>query len=177
MGNTRSGAPRNLAGVRTHTVVESPIGDLTLLADDGVLAGLYMPVRKHPPRADALGERMNSGFENVAAQLAEYFAGARREFDIPLAASGTAFQRSVWKLLCTIPYGQTRSYGEIARELGAPTAVRAVAAANGRNPISIIVPCHRVIGSDGALVGYGGGLDRKTYLLHLEAGGGQAALF
>ncbi|MDN5759058.1 MAG: methylated-DNA--[protein]-cysteine S-methyltransferase, partial [Tomitella sp.] len=86
-------------------------------------------------------------------------------------------QRSVWKLLCTIPYGQTRSYGEIARELGAPTAVRAVAAANGRNPISIIVPCHRVIGSDGALVGYGGGLDRKTYLLHLEAGGGQAALF
>ena len=105
----------------------------------------------------------------AAEQLREYFAAERERFDVPLAARGTEFQRRVWEALHRIPYGETASYGEIAREIGRPAASRAVGAANGRNPISIVVPCHRVVGAGGALTGYGGGLDRKAWLLNLEA--------
>lgn len=151
-----------------HCVAPSPIGDLTIVSTDGVLSGLYLPGHSHPPRATDLGEPTEYGFEAVTAQLDEYFAGERTQFSVPFTLRGTAFQRTVWALLCAIPYGQTRSYAELAEELGKPAAIRALAAANGRNPISIIVPCHRVIGSDGALVGYAGGLARKRSLLELE---------
>ncbi len=113
----------------------------------------------------------------AAAQLAEYFAGKRRDFDVPLAASGTGFQQRVWRELAKIPYGETRSYGELARALGSPTASRAVGAANGKNPISILVPCHRVIAGSGALTGYAGGVAAKKWLLEHEARWGRPALF
>ena len=112
---------------------------------------------------------MAAVFDHVIAQLDEYFAGERTEFDVPLDPVGTEFQLRAWAALRRIPYGETRSYGEQARTIGAPAAVRAVGAANGRNPISIIVPCHRVVGSNGSLTGFGGGLDAKRYLLDLEA--------
>ncbi|WP_233266872.1 methylated-DNA--[protein]-cysteine S-methyltransferase [Tomitella fengzijianii] len=163
--------------MRTHTVIDSPIGPLTLIGDDGALCGLYMRTRRHPPAADALGERVDHGFAEATTQIREYFARERDRFTLPLAPRGTAFQLAVWELLRAIPYGRTCSYAELAGQLGRPSAVRAVAAANGRNPLSIVVPCHRVIGSDGRLVGYGGGLERKEFLLRLEAGGGQDALF
>ncbi|GAA4803280.1 methylated-DNA--[protein]-cysteine S-methyltransferase [Tomitella cavernea] len=163
--------------MRTHTVIDSPIGPLTLVGDDDVLCGLYMQTRRHPPAADALGEHVHGALAETTEQLGEYFAGERDRFTLPLAPHGTPFQLSVWDRLRAIPYGRTRSYADVAAQLGRPSAVRAVAAANGRNPISIIVPCHRVIGSDGRLVGYGGGLARKEFLLSLEAGGGQDALF
>src|SRR5699024_9768956 len=159
------------------TVVDSPIGPLTLIGEDDALCGLYMRTRTHPPSPDALGERVHTGFDGVVSQLEEYFAGRRREFTLPLRPHGTAFQLAVWERLRAIPYGRTCSYGELAARLGRPTAVRAVAAANGRNPLSIVVPCHRVIGSDGRLVGYGGGLERKQFLLRLESGAGQGSLF
>ena len=117
-----------------------------------------------------------AGFGDVIAQLEAYFAGELTEFDIVLDLEGTEFQKRVWAELLTIPYGQTRSYGEMARNLGKPGASRAVGLANGRNPVSIIVPCHRVIGADGSLTGYGGGLDRKTHLLDLEQRRGQLPL-
>ncbi len=163
--------------VRTHTVIDSPIGPLTLIGDDGVLCGLYMQTRRHPPAADALGEHVHGTLAQATEQLGEYFAGERERFTLPLAPHGTPFQLTVWDRLRAIPYSRTCSYADVAAQLGRPSAVRAVAAANGRNPISIIVPCHRVIGSDGSLVGYGGGLARKEFLLRLEAGGGQDALF
>jgi methylated-DNA-[protein]-cysteine S-methyltransferase len=109
-------------------------------------------------------------FADVSRQLAEYFAGRRTVFDVPLAISGSPFQRRVWRALQDIPYGETISYGELARRIGVPSASRAVGVANGHNPISVIVPCHRVIGADGSLTGYGGGLERKRVLLELEAG-------
>ena len=119
-------------------------------------------------RAGACGPRADSGFEDVVEQLQEYFAGTRTVFTVPITPVGTAFQQRVWTALRTIPYGETRSYGQLADAIGNRLAMRAVGAANGRNPISIIVPCHRVIGSDGRLVGYGGGLERKRFLLELE---------
>lgn len=116
----------------------------------------------------ALGERNDTALPQVRAQLAEYFAGAREAFDVPLRLHGTAFQRTVWTALLDIPFGQTRSYRQQAQHIGQPAAVRAVGAANGQNPISIIVPCHRVIGASGALTGYGGGIERKRWLLARE---------
>ncbi len=163
--------------MRTHAIVASPIGELTLLGEDGALCGLYMATRRHPPAPGQLGVRDDAGFTQAARELDEYFAGERRRFTVPLAPHGTPFQQRVWAQLREIPYGTTCSYGELARRIGDPAAVRAVAAANGRNPISIIVPCHRVIGADGALVGYGGGLHRKEFLLRLERGDGQDTLF
>ncbi len=156
--------------MRTHTMIDSPIGVLTLVNDDDVLCGLHMEYRQHPPTPSSFGDRDATGFEQITEELDEYFAGERTEFSVPLAPHGTEFQRRVWDALLTIPYGQTRSYGEIARQIGEPgwEAARAVGAANGRNPIAIVVPCHRVIGADGSLVGYGGGLDRKKFLLGLE---------
>jgi methylated-DNA-[protein]-cysteine S-methyltransferase len=152
----------------THTIHNSPVGVLTLEADDhGRLCRLEFgqptnasDVPNDPPPAGVIAETVR--------QLDEYFAGTRREFELDLAPRGTAFQLAVWNALLTIPYGATASYGDIARSVGRPNAVRAVGQANGRNPLAIVVPCHRVIGSDHSLTGYGGGIERKRYLLGLE---------
>lgn len=161
----------------THTVIDSPIGALTLVGTGQALTALYMAEHRHQPDVATFGPRAASGFEAVTEQLGEYFAGERRSFDLELAPVGTSFQLAVWELLRAIPYGETWSYLRLAEALGDVAAIRAVGAANGRNPISIIVPCHRVIGSDGSLVGYGGGLERKRFLLELESPGGTATLF
>ncbi|GAA2733487.1 methylated-DNA--[protein]-cysteine S-methyltransferase [Pedococcus aerophilus] len=153
---------------RTHTVVPSPIGDLTLVAHDGALAAVHMDGAKHTPEPASWGERDDRVVADVREQLGEYFARDRTTFDLALAPVGNAFEQRVWALLREIPYGQTRSYGDLARALGDVGFSQAVGAANGRNPIAVIVPCHRVIGADGSLVGYAGGLDRKRFLLALE---------
>jgi methylated-DNA-[protein]-cysteine S-methyltransferase len=153
----------------SHTVVDSPLGPLTLRAHDGVLSGLYMVEHRRGPDASALGEPDEDGLPAVREQLAAYFAGELRAFDVPLDLRGTAFQQRVWAALRDIPYGETRTYGELAAALGAPSASRAVGLANGRNPISIVVPCHRVVGASGSLTGYAGGVERKRALLDLEA--------
>lgn len=146
----------------------SPIGKLALIADDDVLRGVYFEQSRHggPPEGAVRGT--NQVIERTRKQLDAYFAGKRTDFDLPLGAEGTAFQKKVWRALTRIPYGATRSYGEIAQAIGAPSASRAVGAANGRNPIPVIVPCHRVIGASGALTGFGGGMERKRFLLALE---------
>ncbi|RCG29936.1 methylated-DNA--[protein]-cysteine S-methyltransferase [Sphaerisporangium album] len=153
---------------RTHTVIASPVGDLTAVAEDGVLCGLYFAGQRRHPKPEDLGEPSPSGFEEVRRRLGEYFAGERTAFDLPLAAQGDGFQQKVWKLLEEIPFGQTRTYGDLARDLGDVTLAQAVGAACGRNPVCVIVPCHRVVGADGSLTGYAGGLERKRYLLDLE---------
>jgi methylated-DNA-[protein]-cysteine S-methyltransferase len=151
-----------------ETIIESPIGPLRLLAGDGGLRGLYM--RDHVREPARTGrDREHPVLAAAIVQLREYFAGARRVFDLPLAPTGTEFQRRVWRALAQIEFGQTYSYAALARAIGQPSASRAVGAANGRNPISIIVPCHRVIGSDGSLTGYGGGPINKRWLLDHEA--------
>ncbi|MGH3673903.1 MAG: methylated-DNA--[protein]-cysteine S-methyltransferase [Pseudonocardiaceae bacterium] len=150
--------------------MDSPIGPLTLVAVHGALAGLYMNRHRHQPATETFGERDPAPFATVTSQLEEYFAGRRTEFDLPLAPAGTPFQHTVWAALREIPYGQTESYGHLAERIGRPGAARAVGLANGRNPVSIIVPCHRVVGATGALTGYGGGLDRKQQLLDFEQG-------
>lgn len=152
----------------THTTIASPVGDLTLVASDGALTGVYFPGHRHGPDVGTFGERDDGVFAQAVRQLSEYFASERTRFDLPLAPRGDAFQQKVWMLLRDIPYGQTRNYGQLAASLGDRNLARAVGAANARNPLSIIVPCHRVIGSDGNLVGYAGGLDRKRFLLALE---------
>ncbi|WP_019874928.1 methylated-DNA--[protein]-cysteine S-methyltransferase [Sporichthya polymorpha] len=158
---------------RTHVVVDSPIGPMTVVADGETVVGIYMDDARHLPPAERFGPPDDGSsvvLKEADLQLGEYFAGERTVFDLPLAAEGTPFQRRVWDALCEIPYGETISYGELARRIGQPTASRAVGLANGRNPISVVVPCHRVIGSSGKLVGYGGGLSRKQTLLELEQG-------
>jgi methylated-DNA-[protein]-cysteine S-methyltransferase len=154
--------------MRTHTVVPSPVGDLTLVAQDGALAALHMDSAKRVLDPATLGERNDLAFADASAQLGEYFARERTAFELTLASVGNPFEQRVWSLLREIPYGETRSYGDLARALGDVGFSQAVGAANGRNPIGIIVPCHRVIGADGSLVGYAGGLDRKRFLLSLE---------
>jgi methylated-DNA-[protein]-cysteine S-methyltransferase len=150
-----------------YRTIDSPIGLLTLAGRDGVLTNLRMVDQTYEPkRADWTLD--NNAFAGAAKQLGEYFAGERLDFDVELDLGGTQFQQRVWKALLTIPYSETRSYGEIAGQIGAPGAARAVGLANGHNPIAIIVPCHRVIGASGKLTGYGGGLDRKQTLLSLE---------
>ncbi|MFF5443903.1 methylated-DNA--[protein]-cysteine S-methyltransferase [Streptomyces sp. NPDC012888] len=158
---------------KQHAVVDSPYGPLTLVATDGVLSGLYMTEQRHRPAEESFGERVAASdgpFPEVVRQLEAYFAGELTEFDVPVRLLGTEFQRSVWAQLQRIPYGETWSYGELAARLGKPNASRAVGLANGKNPVSIIVPCHRVIGSTGSMTGYGGGLERKQRLLAFEAG-------
>ncbi|MGZ5289742.1 MAG: methylated-DNA--[protein]-cysteine S-methyltransferase [Actinomycetota bacterium] len=152
--------------MHTYTTMPSPIGTLTLVNTDGVLNALRMGDRS----CAGLGECTPDGFDRVREELAAYFAGRRAVFTVPTAARGGAFQQRVWALLREIPFGETRSYGDLARELGDPALARAVGVANARNPIGIIVPCHRVVGSDGSLTGYAGGLERKRYLLDLERG-------
>jgi methylated-DNA-[protein]-cysteine S-methyltransferase len=148
----------------TRRRVPSPLGDLQLYSDGSHIAKIGFPREA----LEAAREGNDPVLEACAGQLAEYFRGQRRRFDLPLAPPGTDFQRAVWQALADIPYGETRSYGEIARAIGKPSAVRAVGAANGRNPLPIVVPCHRVIGSDGSLTGFAGGLAAKTCLLELE---------
>ncbi|MEZ9232115.1 methylated-DNA--[protein]-cysteine S-methyltransferase [Vibrio amylolyticus] len=147
---------------------QSPLGQLTLQANEKGLLGLWLPVYTTQP--DDLGEKDESFpiLKEAAVQLDEYFASERTEFQLPLAPQGTDFQQKVWHELCQIPYGESWSYKELAERLGKPTASRAVGMANGKNPISIIVPCHRVIGKSGKLTGYAGGLDAKKKLLKLE---------
>ncbi|MEV6650903.1 methylated-DNA--[protein]-cysteine S-methyltransferase [Streptomyces sp. NPDC051219] len=155
---------------RQHTVIDSPYGPLTLVAADGTLCGLYMTGQRHRPPEESFGVPDDTPFPEVILQLDAYFAGDLKEFDLPMNLEGTAFQRSVWDQLRQIPYGETWSYGELAGRLGKAKASRAVGLANGKNPIGIIVPCHRVIGASGSLTGYGGGLDRKQRLLSFERG-------
>ncbi|MFI7293094.1 methylated-DNA--[protein]-cysteine S-methyltransferase [Streptomyces sp. NPDC050121] len=153
-----------------HTIVASPYGPLTLVADDGVLCGLYMTEQRHRPPEENFGPRDDTLFGDAEEQLAAYFAGELQDFTLQLHLRGTQFQQRVWAELRKIPYGETRTYGELAEALGNPAASRAVGLANGKNPIGIIVPCHRVIGAGGGLTGYGGGLERKQRLLDFESG-------
>lgn len=187
----KNGAPR-----LTSTTIDSPVGPLMLVARDGALTGLYMNERAPAVgRVSGKRSRVVAGIDNdgghgaadtavgrvsgqedtavfgeAARQLGEYFDGRRQVFDLPLALDGTSFQRVVWEALLGIGYGETVSYGQLADQIGRPGAARAVGLANGRNPVSIIVPCHRVVGSDGSLTGYGGGIDNKRRLLDLERG-------
>ncbi|WP_306316310.1 MULTISPECIES: methylated-DNA--[protein]-cysteine S-methyltransferase [unclassified Streptomyces] len=153
-----------------HTVIDSPYGPLTLVSTDGTLSGLYMTDQRHRPPEDTFGPRDDRPFGPAIDQLNAYFQGELTNFDLPLHLHGTEFQRRVWAQLQRIPYGETRTYGELAETLGNPNASRAVGLANGKNPIGVIVPCHRVIGANGDLTGYGGGLDRKRRLLDFERG-------
>jgi methylated-DNA-[protein]-cysteine S-methyltransferase len=152
---------------RTHTVVPSPIGPLTVVREDEALVRLAMSPPGHLVGPE-IGERSDEGSDDVVRQLGEYFAGGRTAFDLPLRPVGSDFELAVWEQLTHIPYGETRSYGHVAAAVGEPGGAQAVGAANGRNPLAIVVPCHRVIGADGSLVGFGGGLARKRFLLDLE---------
>lgn len=151
---------------------QTPLGTVLLTGRNGDLTGLYFEGHAHTPEVGAAWVRDEKAFELVRGQLDEYFAGRRTSSDVPLQLDGSPFQLGVWSALREIPYGETTSYGEIARRIGRSGSARAVGAANGRNPISIIIPCHRVIGSDASLTGYGWGVDRKAWLLAHEQGHG-----
>ncbi len=169
--DTRTQPVQRTAGMTAeHTVLATRLGELTIVRDGGLLTGLYFPHHWYKPSPDSFGPRTGQGFEEVTRQLEEYLDGARTEFDLPLDARGSEFQRRVWELIAEIPYSQTASYGDLARRLGDKTDPRDVGAAVGRNPLSILIPCHRVVGSTGKLTGYAGGLTRKRALLDLEAG-------
>jgi len=158
---------------RVHTAIASPIGELTMVREAGALVGLYLEQHRRRPAASWFGPRVDTGFDDVKAQLEEYFAGVRTEFDLELRPAGTDFERRVWQALTAIPYGQTRTYGELAGRLGDPALAQAVGAANARNPLCVVLPCHRVVGADGSLTGYAGGLERKRFLLDLEQPAGR----
>ena len=158
-----------------HVVIDSPVGPLTLVSDDGDdsgLTGLYYPGHWTRPDRTAFGSPVEQGddrgFDEAIAQLSEYFAGERRDFDLPLTPHGSERAHRVWRLLAEIPYGQTTTYGELARSIGDGVSPRAIGGFVGHNPLSIFIACHRVVGSTGQLTGYAGGLDRKQYLLELE---------
>jgi methylated-DNA-[protein]-cysteine S-methyltransferase len=152
-----------------YTHIDSPIGALLVTRDEGGVTGLDLPKARYPRQIQDDWERDDAAFDDVRGQLGEYFAGTRQQFDLPLNARGNAFQHAVWQALTDIPYGETTSYGKVAASIGHPDGARAVGVANGQNPIPIIVPCHRVIGADGSLTGYGGGLPAKRWLLDHEA--------
>jgi len=153
-----------------YKIIDSPVGKLKLVASDKGLAGvLWERENTRPvPLSEAVEDKQHPVLVETERQLGEYFAGKRKTFSIALDLRGTQFQKDVWEALLAIPFGETRSYGQLAKQLGNPRATRAVGAANGRNPVSIIVPCHRVIGSSGKLTGFGGGLETKAHLLSLE---------
>ena len=155
----------------TFTTADTPIGELTLVAEDGALTGVYFPHHWYKPDPATFGARCDADFDQAKRELAEYFAGDRQRFDValaPLTNSGDAFQRQVWDLVDEIPYGETATYGDLARRLGDVRLAKDVGAAVGRNPLCVLVPCHRVVGQDGRLTGYAGGLSRKRFLLDLE---------
>ena len=156
-----------------YKMIHSPVGSLKLVASDkGLVAVLWQNEKLSRVRLNELVEdTMHPILLDTERELGEYFAGKRKTFSVPLDMRGTLFQKNVWHALLAIPFGETRSYGQLAKELGNPQAMRAVGAANGRNPISIIVPCHRVIGSSGKLTGFAGGLETKAHLLNLEGSG------
>jgi methylated-DNA-[protein]-cysteine S-methyltransferase len=160
----------SLNSIQHHCcTINSPVGALSLVATDLALVALVWRREGHRSAFETAVENPEHPvLRETLRQLHEYFAGSRRTFDLPLEFRGTEFQRRAWSALLTIPYGETRTYGQMAEQIGNPTAVRAIGAANGRNPISIIAPCHRVIGMNGALTGFGGGLDAKAWLLSLE---------
>jgi methylated-DNA-[protein]-cysteine S-methyltransferase len=153
---------------RTHTTTDSPLGELTIVAEQGHLVGLYFSHHWCMPERETLGTHAGAGFEEVRRQLGEYFAGRRRQFELPLDPHGDEQQHRVWNLVRQVPYGQTSTYGDLAAALDDGTSAQAVGAAVGRNPLSILVPCHRIVGRDGKLTGYAGGLRRKRMLLDLE---------
>jgi methylated-DNA-[protein]-cysteine S-methyltransferase len=153
-----------------YAVVPSPIGDLVVWGEGATLSGLSFSDSRKAAVVDQAWERADASFAQVAEELRKYFAGELTHFDVKLAPHGTEFQRRVWDALLQIPYGSTTTYGQLAAELGDPRSTRAVGLANGRNPIAIVIPCHRVIGADGNLTGYGGGMDRKRWLLAHESG-------
>jgi methylated-DNA-[protein]-cysteine S-methyltransferase len=163
-------------GMTHYRTIDSPIGLLTLAGEGSILTNLRMVDQTYEPdRSDWV--RDDTAFPDVVEQLEGYFSGELREFDLDLKMDGTPFQQKVWNALRTIPYGETRTYGDIARQIGSPTAFRAVGLANGHNPIAVIVPCHRVIGANGSLTGFGGGLERKSKLLELERAAAAPTLF
>lgn len=153
--------------MKTFAVVDSPLGPLTLVAQEGAVVGLYMVDQRHRPVIE--GTRDDTILTPLREQLEAYWRRELKEFDVPLSLAGTPFQQQVWAGLQTIPYGESWSYGELAEAIGRPRASRAVGLANGKNPIGVVVPCHRVVGATGSLTGYGGGLARKQWLLDLEA--------
>lgn len=159
----------DLSSAVHYTTIESPLGELLLIGTGETVSGLYMQDGRTAMSVASSWQETPRAFPEARRQLAEYFAGERRRFTVELALDGTPFQRRVWRALQEIPYGETTSYGELARVVGNPSAARAVGLANGRNPVSIIVPCHRVIGANGSLTGFGGGIERKRILLELEA--------
>ena len=174
MIDTSSRAPTSASPhALLYTRLQSPIGELLLLGDGEALHGLYMQEGRRPRRIAPDWRASTAAFTTVIDELRAYFEGHPIAFDVPLRLRGTEFELRVWRALQDIPYGATASYGEVAREIGEPSAARAVGLANGRNPIAVIVPCHRVIGADGSLTGYGGGLERKRLLLELERGQGR----
>lgn len=155
-----------------HTWMASPLGPILLVSNGDALTGLYLEGSRHAPKVDLSWRQDDRWFDPVREQLEAYFAGDQRTFSLPLAPAGTEFQRRVWTVLRAIPYGDTMSYGGLAALVGNSRASRAVGLANGRNPISIIIPCHRVIGHNGALTGYGSGIEKKAWLLRHERAGG-----
>ena len=154
-----------------YSTMTSPIGELTLTSDGDAVTGVYMHRQKSAPQRNEDWKRDDDLLGTVREELQAYFAGELKDFDLSLAPQGTEFQQRVWRALRDIPYGETISYGELAARIGQPNASRAVGMANGQNPISIVVPCHRVIGADGTLTGYGGGIERKRWLLAHESKG------
>ncbi|MFF0944019.1 methylated-DNA--[protein]-cysteine S-methyltransferase [Kocuria sp. CPCC 205300] len=167
MGLRLSPAPSTTAA-RRHALVESPIGPLALVEEDGALAALSVEGAREGPVPDSFGPRDDDVLPHVREQLDAYFAGRLQEFDADVVLHGTPFQVRVWNALAQVPYGTTGTYGQLARTIGAPKAAQAVGAANGRNPVSLLVPCHRIVGANGRLTGYAGGMARKEYLLRLE---------
>jgi methylated-DNA-[protein]-cysteine S-methyltransferase len=165
-----------MSSTTCYTRLSTPLGPLVLVGTGGALTAIWLPAERDRLAPDPGWTETAAPFRDAVRQLDAYFAGTLRQFDLPLAPDGTPFQRRVWRALVDIPYGETMSYAELARRIGRPAAVRAVGAANGQNPLAIVIPCHRVIGSDGRLVGYGGGLAAKSWLLALErrAAGGPA---
>jgi methylated-DNA-[protein]-cysteine S-methyltransferase len=157
------------ASATFFTTVPSPVGRLTLVGNGDDLVGLYFDDDPYAAKARAAAVKDERRLRHAVTELEEYFAGARTRFDLSLAPQGTVFQKSVWRELVRIPFGETATYGEIAKSIGQPAASRAIGGANHRNPIAIIIPCHRVIGADGSMTGYGGGLPYKRLLLDLEA--------
>ena len=156
--------------MRYYDTLAGPQGDMLLVANDEGLAGVYFDRQKHHPKrqADWKKDPRRPVLQQAKRELAEYFTGKRRRFGVALAPQGTPFQRSVWRAISTVGFGETISYGELARRAGHPGSARAAGAATGRNPLGIIVPCHRIMGANGSLTGYAGGLDRKRALLALE---------
>jgi methylated-DNA-[protein]-cysteine S-methyltransferase len=156
-------------GAVTHSTIASKLGGLTVVAREGAVVGLYFPGHWHRPDSSSFGTFSDVGFDALADQIGQYLAGDRREFEVPMVTSGDEYKERVWSLVRRIPYGETATYGDLARQLGDGTAPQDVGAAVGSNPVCLLIPCHRVVGAGGKLTGYAGGLARKRFLLDLEA--------